>query len=165
MSKKIQLDPLATLFALVSSMLLPLGLILPALQTTQFAFWNGEHSILGFGYALFAGEEYALAAIVWGFSILFPLAKLSWIWRILTRRTLPPRTALRRLEWLGKWSMADVLVIALVIFSARGSAVFDAEPAPGLYAFTASVLLAMFASGRIMHLAEKASDMAGDQED
>jgi len=134
---------------LLSSLLLPLGLVLPALQTTQFAFWSGEHSILGFGWALFAGEEYALAAIVWIFSLAFPITKLVWMWRLTGRDATSSTAALQRLEFLGKWSMADVLVVALIVFSARGSAVFAAEPAIGLYAFTASILLAMLASGRI----------------
>lgn len=149
-------DPLATAYALLATLLLPIGLLYPALHTTQFAFWSGEHSIIGFGYALFAGQEYALAGIVWLLSIAFPAIKLIWLWRLLAAPQTASAQALRRLEWLGKWSMADVLIIALVVFSARGSAAFDAEPEAGLYAFTASVLLAMFASGRLLRLADTA---------
>ncbi len=156
-------DALTTALLILSSVLLPLGLLLPALRTTQFAFWSGEHSILGFGYALLAGGELALAAIVWIFSIAFPLTKLIWMWR-LTGRLPIHRNTIRRLEMLGKWSMADVLVIALVVFSARGSAVFQAEPAIGLYAFTLSVLLTMLASGRIASQFDRQSSPPTDQE-
>lgn len=141
-------DPLTAALLILATLLLPIGLALPALKTTQFAFWSGEHSIVGFGFALLAGGEYALASVVWLFSIVFPISKLVWMWR-LNGRTPATQQAIRRLELLGKWSMADVLVIALIVFSARGSAVFQADPAIGLYAFSGSVLMAMLASGRI----------------
>ncbi|MBO6728973.1 MAG: hypothetical protein JJ910_04515, partial [Maricaulis sp.] len=38
---------LTTALLVLSTALLPLGLFLPALVTTQFAFWQGEHSIIG----------------------------------------------------------------------------------------------------------------------
>lgn len=136
--------------------LLPLGLVLPALETTHFAFWRDEHSILSFGIALWSGGEYLLSGLVLAFSVVFPGIKLVWMWRLQFNRRLPPtRARLRVLETLGKWSMADVLVIAMVVFSFRGNLVFGATPLPGVYVFALATVLAMLASGRIVHQLER----------
>tara|TARA_R110000868_G_scaffold218004_1_gene468153 strand:- start:30726 stop:31250 length:525 start_codon:yes stop_codon:yes gene_type:complete len=140
-----------TALLVLSSCLLPLGLILPALRTTQFGFWSGEHSILGFGWALLQDSEFLLAAIVLGFSVVFPGFKLVWMWRLqFSRAPGIGHGDLRFLEMLGKWSMADVLVLALVIFSVRGNFAFAASTLPGVYIFAAATVLAMLASGRIV---------------
>ncbi len=139
-----------TALLVLTSCLLPLGLLLPALRTTQFGLWSGEHSILGFGWALLQDGEWLLAAVVLGFSVVFPGFKLIWMWRLQFSRA-PGIGAgdLRFLEMLGKWSMADVLVLALVIFSVRDSFVFAASTLPGVYVFATATVLAMLASGRI----------------
>ncbi|WP_417488623.1 paraquat-inducible protein A [Maricaulis sp.] len=140
-----------TALLVLSSCLLPLGLVSPALRTTQFGLWTGEHSILGFGRALLQDGEFVLATIVLGFSVVFPGLKLIWMWRLQFSRA--PGTGvghLRFLEMLGKWSMADVLVLALVIFSVRDNLVFAASTLPGVYIFAAATVLAMLASGRIV---------------
>jgi paraquat-inducible protein A len=140
-----------TALLILSTCLLPFGLLLPALETTHLAFWSEQHSILSFGLALVSSEEYLLAALVLGFSIAFPSIKLVWMWRLqFTRSVQPTRTRLRVLEMLGKWSMADVLIIALIVFSLKDGALFGASPLPGVYVFAASTTLAMLASGRIV---------------
>ena len=140
-----------TALLLLTSCLLPLGLLLPALRTTQFGLWSGEHSILGFGWALLKDGELLLAGIVLGFSVVFPGFKLIWMWRLQFSR-IPNAGGgdLRFLEMLGKWSMADVLVLALVIFGVRDNLVFAASTLPGVYLFAAATILAMLASGRII---------------
>ena len=140
---------ITTALLVLSTTLLPLGLFLPALETTQFAFWRGEHSIIGVGVSLLEGEEYLLAGAVWAFSVIFPTAKLVWMWRLNHRAGPIPRSTIRRLEWFGKWSMGDVFIIALIVFSARSNSILDVSIAPGLIAFSLSVILAMLASGRI----------------
>jgi paraquat-inducible protein A len=140
-----------TALLLLISCLLPLGLLLPALKTTSFGLWSGEHSILGFGWALLQDSEFLLATIVLGFSVVFPGFKLVWMWRLQFSRA--PGLGSRDLRWLellGKWSMADVLVLALVIFGVRDNLVFAASTLPGVYLFAAATILAMLASGRIV---------------
>ena len=138
---------LTTALLLLSTALLPLGLVLPALETTQFAFWRGSHSILSVGSQLVEAEEYLLALAVFAFSVIFPVIKLVWMWRLNSRHGPLSHKAVRRLEWFGKWSMGDVFIVALIVISARSNSIVDADPSIGLAAFTASVLLAMFASG------------------
>ncbi|MGO9986088.1 MAG: paraquat-inducible protein A, partial [Rhodomicrobium sp.] len=51
----------------------------------------------------------------------------------------------KRIEWLGKWSMLDVLVLALLVFYAKSTGLADAVALPGVYFFAASVILTMIA--------------------
>jgi paraquat-inducible protein A len=142
---------LTTALLVLASVLLPLGLTLPALETSQFAFWRSEHSILSFGWALIEDGAYWLAAIVYGFSIAFPGVKLIWMWRLqFSNKRAPTPARLRVLEALGKWSMADVLVIALIVFSFKGSLVLGARVLPGVWVFAAATILGMLASGRLV---------------
>ncbi len=149
---------MTTALLVLSTALLPLGLFLPSLETTQFAFWRGEHSIIGVGISLLEGEEYLLAGAVWSFSVIFPTAKLVWMWRLNQRTGELSRPMIRRLEWFGKWSMGDVFIIALIVFSARSNSILDVSIAPGLIAFSLSVFFAMMASGGIASREAQPSD-------
>ena len=51
------------------------------------------------------------------------------------------------MEWLGKWSMLDVLVLALMIFYIKSNGIADASSQPGIYFFFGAVLLTMLAHG------------------
>ncbi|WP_291843306.1 paraquat-inducible protein A [Maricaulis sp.] len=147
-------DALATGLLVIASALLGPGLLLPALETRHLGLWGDEHSILSLGLTLAAEQEWMLALIVLTFSVGFPLAKLGWMWRMQVSDTLPETFrqpgALRWLERLGKWSMADVLVMALVVFSLRGNLMLEARPLIGAYCFALSTILAMLAAGRII---------------
>ena len=82
------------------------------------------------------------------FSVLLPILKLLYL---LLLSTLPRREVsrmsrqLRALEWLGKWSMHDVLVLSLSIFFIKSQGVYDAKSLNGVYFFTAAVLLMILA--------------------
>ena len=49
------------------------------------------------------------------------------------------------LEWLGRYSMTDVMVVALMIFYVNSSGYVEARVLPGLYWFAASACLSMLA--------------------
>ena len=146
-------DAVATGLLLLASVLLIPGLILPALETRHLGLWDEHHSILSLGRSLLVDEEWFLALVVLTFSIAVPLAKLSWMWRL---QFAPPPSGVNHheiaigwLQKLGKWSMADVLVIALVVFSLRDSLLLQARPLIGAYCFAVSTILAMLTAGRI----------------
>ena len=44
------------------------------------------------------------------------------------------------MEWLGKWSMHDVLVLSLMIFFIKSQGVYDASSLNGVYFFTAAIM-------------------------
>ncbi|WP_323762735.1 paraquat-inducible protein A [Maricaulis sp.] len=143
---------------LVASVLFVPGLTLSALETRHLGLWGDEHSILGLALTLAAEGDWLLAATVSLFSIGFPLTKLVWMWRLQVfsdgrageTESARRGSSLKWLERLGKWSMADVLVIALIVFSLRGNLLLEARPLFGAGCFALSTLIAMWAAGRIV---------------
>jgi paraquat-inducible protein A len=137
---------------LSAAVCLVLGLTLPVMQLTRLYFWTDTHSILSVLSALYATGEIFLAGVIFVFSIVFPAFKLLYITAAGTLLTAAPARRNRwfkRIEWLGKWSMLDVLVLALLVFYAQANALAEAVTLPGIYFFTASVILTMAAYGLI----------------
>ena len=99
-----------------------LGLTQPVIKLTRLYFWTDTHSILSILSALWAGGEIFLAAVIFVFSILFPAIKLVYIAMAGTLTTFDPALRgrwFRRIGWLGKWSMLDVLILAFWCFTPR----------------------------------------------
>ncbi len=127
---------------------LVLGLTQPVIKFTHLYFWADTHSILSILSALWAGGEIFLAAVIFVFSIVFPALKLVYIAMAGTLSTFDPAWRgrwFRRVGWLGKWSMLDVLVLALLVFYAKAAQFADAVSLPGVYFFAGSVFLTMAA--------------------
>jgi len=51
------------------------------------------------------------------------------------------------MEWLGRYSMTDVMVLALMIFYMNSSGYTEAQVLPGVYCFAASAVMTMIAYG------------------
>ncbi len=51
------------------------------------------------------------------------------------------------MEWLGRYSMTDVMVLALMIFYVNSSGYTEATVLPGVYFFAASAIITMLAYG------------------
>ncbi len=133
---------------LCSAACLVLGLTLPVIRLTRLYFWTDTHSILSILSALYETDEIFLAGIIFVFSVVFPAIKLLYIALAGTLNTFDPGRRSRwfkRIEWLGKWSMLDVLVLALLIFYAKSTELADAVALPGIYFFAASVIMTMLA--------------------
>lgn len=133
---------------LAAAACLVLGLTLPVVKLTRLYFWTDTHSITSIISALYHTGEVFLAVIIFLFSIFFPVFKLIYIAMAGTLVTFHPARRnlwFRRIEWLGKWSMLDVLVLALLIFYAKSTDLTDAVALPGIYFFAGSVVLTMLA--------------------
>ena len=134
---------LLTLAIVAASVCLALGVSLPIIKLTKFVFFTYEHSLISTVNALIRSGQLFLGITVLIFSIVLPVTKLLYL---LLLSTLPHRELkrlarqLRALEWLGKWSMHDVLVLSLSIFFIKSQGVYDAKSLNGVYFFTAAVL-------------------------
>ena len=140
------------LFTLAAATCLVLGLTLPVVRLTRLYFWSDTHSITSIISALYYTDEMFLAGIILLFSIVLPAFKLIYIAMAGTLIAFDPFRRPRwfkRIEWLGKWSMLDVLVLALLVFYAESTQLTDAVALPGIYFFAASVILTMIAYGLI----------------
>ena len=135
---------LLSLAILGASVCLALGISQPIIRLTKYVFWTTEHSLLDTVQVLLKDGQTFLGFTILIFSIVFPVVKLLYL---LLVSTLPAseitRQAkrLRALEWLGKWSMHDVLVLALTIFFIKSQGIYDAASLYGVYFFTAAVVL------------------------
>jgi paraquat-inducible protein A len=135
---------------ILATVFFALGIILPVIRFTTVYVWTNEHSIATIILALFENEEYFLTAILFLFSILFPFLKLFYLLTLLTSPDIPPefrRRSISTMEWLGRYSMTDVMVLALMIFYVNSSGYTEARVLPGVYFFAASALITMLAYG------------------
>ena len=127
-----------------------LGIILPVIRFTTVYVWTNEHSIATIIWALYESSEYFLCAVVFAVSIFFPFLKLFYLLTLVTSPDLSPefrRRSFSTMEWLGRYSMTDVMVLALMIFYVNSSGYTEAVVMPGVYFFAASALITMLAYG------------------
>ncbi len=140
---------LAGLLITLAAFCFALGITLPLLQLKRLFFLTDTPSLLTIVGGLFASSDYLLALLVGGVSILFPSVKLLALSAMLSARDLDQATAHKASSWLGllsKWSMLDVLLVALTVFAAKTSGLAAAISQPGLWFFAASTLFSAFAA-------------------
>ncbi len=124
---------------------LALGLILPLVRFERLYFFNETPSLIDIVVSLWQGGDGALAVLVALFSIVFPVLKLLGLALGALAPVSSPeqRGLLRRLvPLLSRWSMMDVLLVALVIVAAKTSGLAEAFTQPGLWFYAASAMLA-----------------------
>jgi len=105
--------------------------------------------ILGSIHKLYEGGNLPVAGIILLFSVLLPAMKTLSLLFVSLYETRPFAAKLVRFfRHLGKWSMLDVFVVALllVFLTSRGTDVSRAEAESGIYFFLAYVILSMAAS-------------------
>ncbi len=139
-----------SLCIILATVFFVLGVILPVIRFTTIYVWTNEHSIATIIYALYKDKEYFLCGVLFTFSFLFPFLKLFYLLTLVTSPDLSPEFRARSIstmEWLGRYSMTDVMVLALMIFYVNSSGYTEAIVLPGAYFFAASVIMTMFAYG------------------
>jgi paraquat-inducible protein A len=77
-------------------------------------------SVLGGLVSLLEDGKYVISFVLFMFSILFPLVKLTVIWMVLYDVISLEGRVPKVLERLGKYSMIDVFVMALLILAIKG---------------------------------------------
>jgi paraquat-inducible protein A len=135
---------------ILATVFFALGVILPVIRFTTVYVWTNEHSIMTILWALYKNEEYFLGGVLFAFSIFFPFLKLFYLLTLVASPDLPAEFRHRSfatMEWLGRYSMTDVMVLALMIFYVNSSGYTEARVMPGLYFFVASALMTMLAYG------------------
>ena len=134
---------------------LALGLVLPLIRFETLYFFDETPSLIGIIASLWSGGDALLAVIVAVVSIILPVCKIvslaveataagggtgSWFYR-------------HAVPHLSKWSMMDVLLVAVVIAAAKTTGLADAFTQPGLWCYAASTII----SGLLHSLSENAS--------
>ncbi len=151
---------IARALLILAAVFLPLGLLLPVLETTRFWIFKDSYSLIDTVRGLYSNGELALAILIATFSLVTPALKLVMV-ALLHANGPDARPGLARwVERLGKWSLTDVLVVAILIVVWSGTGL-QLTSQPGLWFFTASAVMLMIASGLVVRPArEHASDEA-----
>lgn len=126
--------------------------LLPVMTVTTLG--RGEPSTILGGVALLVEHGmYPVAAIVFTASVLVPLFKFLALGFLLvtaqrgTEAWRRERTLLYRIvEFVGRWSMVDVFVVALLVALVDMGALATIEAGTGITAFAATVIATMVAS-------------------
>lgn len=139
-------------FLILAVLMLVPANTLPMMDIQMFN--RGDPSTIIGGVALLVHHGiYGIAAVVFIASFVVPLGKISCIVLLLLSvqrgSDLSPRsrTRLYRLvEFIGRWSMLDVFVVAVMVGLVHLGQVVTVLPGSGAMAFGASVVLTMLAS-------------------
>ena len=137
-------DRFLSLGLFVALVLLAAGLFLPIVKTQRLIFFTNEFSIVDAIHSLVLEGEYAIAAIIVGFSIVFPLAKIMVSFILWSRHDYEDHRVIAGLKWievLSKWSFADVLVVAVAVVVAKSTGMASAQILLGLYVYAASAVV------------------------
>jgi paraquat-inducible protein A len=98
-------------------------------------------------------DQWFVAVIVFLASMVIPMVKLAGLFSLVVTarlgwgRRLRSRTQLYKfIDAIGPWAMLDVFLLAVLVALVKLSTWATIIPGPGLFAFTAVVVLTMLAS-------------------
>ena len=139
------------LLATAAALYLPANL-LPVLESGSLFDPHDDTIMSGVRFLWNSGDPF-IASIIFVASIILPGAKIIALTLLLAttqwRSTWRPelRTAIyRTLESVGRWSMVDIFVAAVLVALVQFKTLAQIEAGPGATAFAAVVLFTMFAS-------------------
>jgi paraquat-inducible protein A len=136
-------------FAAGALLLYPLALSLPIMTVTELGhtrsttIWAGMVSLLADG-------QLAVGVVVLFCSVVAPLCKLGAILALSAGELLLASrhraVTYRLVEFLGRWGMLDVVLIAVLVAAVKLGDLVEVSPGPGLIAFATVVILSLLAS-------------------
>jgi paraquat-inducible protein A len=147
-----------TFLLVVALLLFGTGVFFPFFHVTKFWLFDDAVSVVGGIITLFREGEYFLFAVLTLFTLVFPCVKLGLLGIIWLERDHDLARVHRLHHWveaLGKWSMLDVFVVAILIVAMKSAAVAEIHIGLGLYLFTFSVIATQFASAWVAGLLER----------
>ncbi len=152
------LDRFLGLLLLAAAAALLAGWLLPVMTIRTLYVFYDEVSILTGAFRLLDSGDYLLFALIALFTVVLPVAKLIFAylaWNHLKVADPRVRRTLGWVETIGRWSMLDVFVVAILVVVIKLSMVSDVEVHTGLYVFVLAVVLSMVAVHRIATLAHR----------
>lgn len=140
---------LSAFFCLLGLAALVPAYFLPALLVTNSVEGSWWYSIWDGIVEFYEAGDYFLAILIFVFSVIFPVAKLLLTLaccissRIFGRRVTASIVAVT--GWTAKYSMIDVLVMAMLIVLVKVDEFVKFIPTVGLYLFTAAIVASVLA--------------------
>ena len=124
------------------------AVLLPILKIERLG-QSSESSILSGIIDLLHHGSWFVGSILLLFSIVFPLAKIILLLELSCLQLLGQRhkaLTLRLMEHLGKWSMLDVMLLALLVMLVKLGNLVEFQLGPAVLAFVGCVTMSMIAS-------------------
>ena len=121
-----------------------LGIALPLVHFEKFYFFSESPSLIELIAGLWVEGDVGIAVLVAVFSIISPFMKMLIVFHAATHRGT--RAFPGWLSYLSKWSMMDVLLVALIIFGAKTSGIATAITQPGIWFYTSAAVLSVIAA-------------------
>ena len=137
---------------ILSAILLVLGATLPLITVSKLIFISNQVSLIRGVYELLLEGQVVVFVIVFVFSIVLPLLKMYFLFRVIFTGQRHSEKMKRNIKYMhdyGRWAMLDVMVVALLIVTVKLGAMASVEVHAGLYLFGASVLIAMYLTARV----------------
>jgi paraquat-inducible protein A len=142
----------ATAFSVAAAVMLVPANFLPIL-TTESSGQSRTDTIFSGTVELWRQDLWVLAVIVFVASIVIPVLKLVGLaWLLYNARRGTTRNARRlthlygALDFIGRWSMLDVFLVAFLSGVVRFGAFSTVEPRSGIVAFAIAVVLTVLAT-------------------
>nr|WP_255774878.1 paraquat-inducible protein A [Halomonas alkalisoli] len=139
------------LLAAAAVMYVPANLY-PIMTTTSLGHTTPS-TIIGGVVELIQMGSWPIAAVIFTASVIVPVGKLvalAWLCLVVKRSNelnAGTRTRLYRLtEFIGRWSMVDVFVVAILVALIRAGSLMSITPGPAALAFGSVVVLTMLAA-------------------
>src|SRR5260221_7021303 len=137
------------------------GIVLPFTTVTKLWLFENQISVCRGLVVLWDAGELFLFLILFVFTICFPFVKINallalWLYPGLTAHQAG--TFFKFVSNMGKWSMLDVFVVAILVLTVKSGGVASVKVQSGFFLFFLSVMLTQFASlwtGRIALRLEK----------
>ena len=140
---------LLPLLLLGASLSFAIGVTQPLMEVEKLYIFSSTPSLIDVTAGLWSHGDRAIAVITALFSLVFPVAKLAVVHVAAFPATHGAVALPNWFKSVARWSMLDVLVVAIVIFAAKTSGLASAATKPGLWFFAISVILTAIASSAI----------------
>lgn len=124
------------------------AILLPILKIERLGM-SSQSSVLGGILDLLHHGSWFVGSVLLLFSIIFPLAKIMLLLELSCLQLLGQRhkaLTLRLMEHLGKWSMLDVMLLALLVMLVKLGNLVEFHLGPAVFAFVGCVTMSMIAS-------------------
>jgi len=165
MPNMIPRNQIGTILAAAAGTVLLPSFFLPFLSSSAFgrisvySLWDGVIHLFDSGHAL-------IGSIVFLFSMVFPVCKITLL--LLSTSLLIPMSRSKRLRisgiaaMTGKYSLLDVLVIAILIVAVKAEGMIQIEPQYGTFLFCLAIVLSISA-GLFIHFPNVPEEPVGEE--
>lgn len=101
---------------------------------------------------LYQSGDWPVASVIFLASIMVPISKIAALFWLCRATYKPPRASLLRTriyrvtDFIGRWSMIDVFVVAILTALVQADSLVAITPGPGIISFASVVILTMLAA-------------------